>query len=168
MDLVILGEGPLEGALRRRAADLGVGERVRFLGFQGNPWAWFARARLFVLPSRWEGFGNVVAEALACGAPTLVTDCDYGPREQVVHGVSGWVTRSEDPAALTAALDILLADPRLAARLAVAGRARARAFDIDTIAEAYTELFLEQGSPERDRIGSEWTGGDIRALGAFA
>jgi len=71
MDLVILGDGPLESALRGQAAALGVTDRVRFLGFQENPWAWFARARLFVLSSRWEGFGNVVAEALACGVPTL-------------------------------------------------------------------------------------------------
>jgi glycosyltransferase involved in cell wall biosynthesis len=146
MDLVILGDGPLERDLRRQAADLGVADRVRFLGFQDNPWAWFARARLFVLSSRWEGFGNVVAEALACGAPTLVTDCDFGPREQVEHGVSGWVA-PVDAAALTAALDRLLADPALCNRLARAGRTRALAFDIDTIAEAYTELFLRMARP---------------------
>ena len=117
---------------------------MRFPGFQANPWAWFARARLFVLASRWEGFGNVVAEALACGVPTLVTDCDFGPREQVVHGVSGWVTRSGDPGTLTQALDTMLGDPILAARLAAGGKARARAFDLPAIATAYTDLFLEQ------------------------
>ena len=146
MELVILGEGPLETALKTQAAALGVADRVRFAGFQENPWAWFAHARLFVLASRWEGFGNVVAEALACGAPTLVTDCEFGPREQVAHGVSGWVARAEDPAALTAALDTVLSDPDLAATLAAAGKARARAFDIDRIASAYTALFLEQAT----------------------
>jgi len=146
MDLVILGEGPLESELRAQAAGLGIAGRVRFVGFQSNPWAWFARARLFVLPSRWEGFGNVVAEALACGAPTLVTDCDFGPREQVVHGLSGWVARSEDAGALTAALDTLLGDPALAAALGAAGRMRARAFDVAAIAGAYTRLFREHAA----------------------
>jgi glycosyltransferase involved in cell wall biosynthesis len=145
-DLVILGEGPLEGALKAQAAALGVGDRVRFPGFQANPWAWFASARLFVLSSRWEGFGNVVAEALACGAPTLVTDCDFGPREQVVHGVNGWVVRTEDPAALTAGLDILLGEPVLAARLAKAGRVRAWTFDGETIAAAYAAMFQRQAA----------------------
>jgi glycosyltransferase involved in cell wall biosynthesis len=146
LDLVILGEGPLEAALKAQAAALGVERRVRFPGFQDNPWAWFAGARLFVLPSRWEGFGNVVAEAMASGAPVLVTDCDFGPREQVDHGVNGWVTRSEDPVALAQALDTLLPDRALTAALAAAGTARARAFDVAAIAEAYTDLFLEQAA----------------------
>jgi len=143
MDLVILGQGPLEGALRAQAAALGVADRVWFPGFQINPWAWFARAHLFVLSSRWEGFGNVVAEALACGAPTLVTDCDYGPREQVDHAVSGWITRSEDPAAMTEALNALLSNDNLRIAMGVRGRGRAEAFDIEVIARAYTRLFLQ-------------------------
>jgi glycosyltransferase involved in cell wall biosynthesis len=143
MILVILGEGPLRDTLLAGAASLGVADRVFLPGFQANPWAWFARARLFVLSSRWEGFGNVVAEAMACGAPTLVTDCDFGPREQVEHGVSGWVTPTGDVAALTRDIDRLLANPGLAARLGAAARARARTFDIQTIAAAYTDFFRE-------------------------
>ncbi|MBA3810337.1 MAG: glycosyltransferase [Caulobacteraceae bacterium] len=143
MDLVILGQGSLEDALKRQAAALGVGDRVRFPGFQANPWAWFARARLFVLASRWEGFGNVVAEALACAVPVLVTDCDFGPREQVVHGQSGWVVPSGDAGALTAALDRLLGEPDLRGRLSAGGKARSAAFDLPVIAAAYTDLFVD-------------------------
>ncbi len=142
--LVILGEGVLEIQLKRQAADLGIADRVIFPGFQANPWAWFARADLFVLPSRWEGFGNVVAEAMACGAATLVSDCDFGPREQVTHGVDGWVAAREDAGALTKALDTLLVDPDLIQRLAKAGEARAQAFDVAPIARAYAGFFLEQ------------------------
>jgi glycosyltransferase involved in cell wall biosynthesis len=142
-DLVILGEGPLELELRARAATLGVAERVRFPGFQANPWAWFARARLFVLSSRWEGFGNVVAESMACGAPVLAADCDFGPREQITHGESGWLVPVNDVGALAAGLDALLGDPVLMARLAAAGAARAGRFDIGVVMEAYTALFLD-------------------------
>ena len=148
-DLVILGEGPLEGQLRARAAALGIGERVRFAGFQDNPWAWFARARLFVLSSRWEGFGNVIAEAMACGAPVLSTDCDFGPREQIVHGESGWLVPGDDVGALAGGFDAVLSDPALAARLALNGEARSRDFDIGVTMEAYADLFTRLTARER-------------------
>jgi len=146
LDLVILGRGSLEARLKRQAAVLGVADRVKFPGFAANPWAWFSKARLFVLPSRWEGFPSVVAEALATGVPALVTACDFGPREVVEHGENGWVVPPEDVGALVSAMDMLLARPDLTARFAVSGKARARAFDIGQMAKAYTSLFLEQAA----------------------
>jgi len=142
LDLVILGEGPLEAELRAQAAALGLGERVLFPGFQANPWAWFAHARLFVLASRWEGFGNVITEAMACGAPVLSSDCDFGPREQIAHGETGWLVAPNSIAALTRGFDGVLADPRLLDRLARAGRQRAMSFDVGPIAESYTARFI--------------------------
>ena len=142
LDLVILGEGPLETELRAQAADLGVGDRVLFPGFQDNPWAWFARARLFVLASRWEGFGNVITEAMACGAPVLSADCDFGPREQIEHGETGWLVSPDSVAALTTGVDRVLGDPSLSDRLARAGRQKAMSFDVGPIAESYTARFI--------------------------
>jgi glycosyltransferase involved in cell wall biosynthesis len=143
-DLVILGRGTREAELRAQAARLGLADKVRFLGFTANPWSWMARARLFVLPSRWEGFPSVAVEALACGAPTLVTACDFGPAEVVEHGVSGWVAPPQDAAAFAAAMRTLLDAPALMARFAAAGRERAEQFDIDGMVEAYSRLFIEQ------------------------
>ncbi|MGI9169092.1 MAG: glycosyltransferase [Caulobacteraceae bacterium] len=154
LDLVILGEGPLESALRARAQALGVGARVLFPGFQANPWAWFARARLFVLASRWAGFGSVVAEAMACGAPVVVNDCDFGPREQVIHGRSGWVAPAGDAAALTVSLDTLIRDPELSARLAAGGRARAVDFEVGAVARTYAALFVELADSATTRTSS--------------
>jgi glycosyltransferase involved in cell wall biosynthesis len=144
LDLVILGRGTLEAGLRRLAADLGIADRVHFPGFVPNPWAWLARARLFALSSRWEGFPSVVAEALACGAPALVTSCDFGPAEVVEHGQSGWVVPPHDVTAFGAAMDHLLRRPDLTARMAANGPARAARFDVDSMVEAYTNLFFEQ------------------------
>ena len=115
-----------------------------FPGFTDNPWAWIAKAELFVLPSRWEGFPSVVAETLACAAPALVTACDFGPREVVEHGRSGWVVPPDDVGAFGAAMDMLLRRPDLTQQFRRNGPARAAGFGIDEMIEAYTDLFLEQ------------------------
>jgi glycosyltransferase involved in cell wall biosynthesis len=146
LHLVILGCGSVESQLRRQAADLGIADRTHFMGFAANPWAWFSKAELFVLPSRWEGFPSAAAEALACGVPALVTACDFGPREVVEHGKSGWVVPPDDASALAVAIERLLSETGLLARLAANGGARVPLFDIDKMIAAYTELFLEQAA----------------------
>ena len=148
-DLVILGKGSLEAETRALAAQLGVADKVIFPGFQANPWAWMARAKLFVLSSRWEGFPSVVAEALACGTPALVTSCDFGPAEVVENGRSGWVTPVDDAQAFTAAMDSLIGDEALRAEFSRNGMIRAEEFDIDRMVDRYTSLFMEQALAAR-------------------
>jgi len=142
-DLVILGKGSLEAELRRLAQHLGIARYVRFAGFAANPFAWMAACDLFVLPSRWEGFGSVLAEAMAAGGPVLAADCDYGPREIVEHGVSGWLVPVEDEAALGTAMMRLLSDTGLRERLASAGQASAERFALPTILARYGALLQE-------------------------
>ncbi|MCF7985231.1 MAG: glycosyltransferase, partial [Thiohalocapsa sp.] len=77
----ILGRGRQRGRLLALAAESGVAGDVELAGFHDNPYAFMARAALFVLSSRWEGFGIVLAEALACGTPVVSTDCPSGPAE---------------------------------------------------------------------------------------
>jgi glycosyltransferase involved in cell wall biosynthesis len=149
VDLVILGQGSREADLRRQAAAMGVGEHVWFPGFAANPWAWIAKARLFVLPSRWEGFPSVLVETMACGTPALVTSCVFGPAEMVEHGTSGWVVPPEDPAAFARGMSHLLSRPDLAADLAAAATARAALYDVDGMVEAYNALFIEQAAARR-------------------
>lgn len=71
--LTLLGDGPQGGDLRARAISLGVFDQINFVGFQRNPYPWFARADAFVLASRYEGFPNAMLEALACGTPVIAT-----------------------------------------------------------------------------------------------
>jgi glycosyltransferase involved in cell wall biosynthesis len=139
--LLLVGGGSHEVSLRSLAAELGIADRVVFAGWQDNPWSLMARARLFVLPSRWEGFGNVVIEALASGVPAVVSSCKYGPNEIVRDGVDGLIVPVDDVAATTTAIDRVLGDPELAARLTAAGRARARDFDVPVIVRQYEALF---------------------------
>ena len=145
-DLVILGLGSLEDDLKQQANTLGIGDRVFFPGFSDNPWAWISRADLFVLPSRWEGFPSIVAETLACGTAALVTSCDFGPAEVVEDRISGWVVPPDDEPAFRSAMDLLLSEPALRARLAAAGPARASDFDVSPMVEAYTTLFVSEAA----------------------
>lgn len=120
--LLILGEGPLRGALERRAGELGIGAEVAMPGFVANPFAYMARATLFVLSSRFEGLPGALVQAMACGAPVIATDCPHGPAEIVRHRESGLLVPVGDGRRLAEALATLLDDPDLRARLARAGR----------------------------------------------
>jgi glycosyltransferase involved in cell wall biosynthesis len=107
--LHLLGEGPERAALEAKAAALGLGSQVAFEGFLENPYPWLRHADLFVLPSRYEGFPNVVLEALALGTPVAAFDCPGG--SAVVDGVNGRVVPAGDVGALAAAISAALAGP---------------------------------------------------------
>lgn len=79
--LLILGEGSERAALSEQIAQNGLSSSVYLPGFVDNPYSVFAEAKAFVLSSRWEGFGNVLVEALACGTPIVAFDCPSGPVE---------------------------------------------------------------------------------------
>lgn len=85
MKLAILGEGPLRGELEDLMRARGLQEQVTFHGFQKNPYAFIREADCFVLSSRYEGFPNVVLEALACGTPVLATP--LGPATEILFGI---------------------------------------------------------------------------------
>jgi glycosyltransferase involved in cell wall biosynthesis len=139
--LWILGEGTRRAMLERRARELGIDERVWMPGFVDNPYRFMAAADVFALSSLWEGFGNVVAEAMACGAPVVTTDCPHGPAEIVEGGASGRLVPPRDPDALAEALEEVLTDEALRERLAAAGRERAHDFAADRVAERHGALF---------------------------
>ncbi|WP_366657476.1 glycosyltransferase [Fodinicurvata sp. EGI_FJ10296] len=103
--LMFVGNGELEPELRAQAASLGVDRRVIFAGFQPNPIPFYHTADLFVLSSDYEGFGNVIIEALACGTPVVSTDCPTGPREILEDGIYGRLVPVGDEGALARALE---------------------------------------------------------------
>jgi glycosyltransferase involved in cell wall biosynthesis len=140
IELWILGEGRGLPDLNALAGELGLAEQVRFLGFRDNPFPFFRQADLFVLASRWEGFGNVIVEALGCGTPVVATDCPFGPAEILGHGRWGRLVPVEDSEALAAAIREVLESEALRDRFASTGPLRAREFEADAVASAYASF----------------------------
>ncbi len=139
--VVLIGEGPLHGALAAQAARLRLADQVSLLGRRDDVPELLAAADVFALTSRSEGLPLAVAEAMACGLPVVGTD--VGGMRDVV-GDCGALVASADTAALTAALGQLVADGGLRASLGAAARARAVAqFSLATMAEAYEALYRD-------------------------
>ncbi|WP_304206450.1 glycosyltransferase [Fusobacterium perfoetens] len=87
--LYIIGDGESRTELEKLAKELKIFEKIRFLGIQNNPYIYMANSKAFILSSKAEGFGLVVAEALYCGTKVIASDCDYGPREILLNGEIG-------------------------------------------------------------------------------
>lgn len=174
--LLLLGDGPLAGALAREARDHGVTEKVAFLGEVHNRdlAPYYHAADLFALPStaRSEAFGIVQLEAMACGRPVVNTRLDSGVPFVSPHGVTGITVPPADPAALAAAISALLADP---ARRAAYGRAAVerveREFSREVMVERTLALYaevLDRGAGARAAVeeGGETGSGERRQAAA--
>lgn len=98
--LVVLGQGDRRKELEGLVEELGIGQIVEFAGFDPNPYRYIAAADVFALSSRWEGFGNVLVEALACGVSVVSTDCPSGPSEVLGNGEYGELVPVADSSAL--------------------------------------------------------------------
>lgn len=87
--LLMIGEGVDKEALLNQVADLGLQDKVDIIPYQDNVFPYYKWADVFVLSSAWEGFGNVLVEALSCGTPVVSTDCPGGPRSILADGEYG-------------------------------------------------------------------------------
>lgn len=112
--LVILGEGPDRPRLETLAAELGIEADIALPGFLANPFAYMARARVFVLSSATEGLPGVLIHALACGARVIATDCDPGVRELLGNGEFGLTVAVGDVDGMARAILTALDLPRQA------------------------------------------------------
>lgn len=110
--LLILGEGRERTNLEALVKQLNLESEVSLPGFKDNPYAYMARAALFVLSSRWEGLGNVLVEAMYCGTPSVATDCPSGPREILKDGQYGSLVPVGNPTALAEAIKRALASQK--------------------------------------------------------
>ena len=137
--LVVLGNHGREfNEINELIASLGLSADVSLPGYDPNPYRYMARAAVYVLSSRWEGFGNVIVEAMATGLPVVATDCPVGPREILGDAPTlGALVPIGDDAAMAAAIERML-DARPAPEAVKAGVAR---FTVERSVDGYLETF---------------------------
>jgi len=145
--LLLVGEGPMGAALRAQAQDLGLAERVVFVGRvtdEDLP-AYYRAADLFILPAseRSEAFGLVLVEAMTSGLPVISTELGTGTSYVNQDGASGLVVPPKDPAALARAINRLLDDASLRARLAQGALARSALFSAERMVAAIEAIYAE-------------------------
>lgn len=118
--LIIVGEGEQRANLENLMGDLGLADRVLLTGAMDNPHGVVAGAAMHVLSSRWEGYPNVLLEALALSVPVVATDCPHGPREILNGGRYGRLVPVGDAVALASAMDAELKQPSMAGEAVLA------------------------------------------------
>lgn len=137
--LAIVGEGSERAALESLIAELGLQDDVALLGYSPNPYAYMSKAAIFVMSSAWEGFGNVLVEAMAVGTPVVSTDCQSGPAEILEHGQYGQLVPVGNVELLADAILTTLKQPISSELL----QQRSQAFATEGIVDRYLSLLSD-------------------------
>jgi glycosyltransferase involved in cell wall biosynthesis len=142
-ELRIYGDGSQRSELERLVAELGLAGRVRLMGATSDIGEELARASVFALSSRFEGFGMVLVEAMSKGVPVVSFDCPRGPSEIVDDGVDGVLVPNGDVDALATALVELTGDEQRRRSLGAAALEKSRRYEIGAIGARWDALLAE-------------------------
>ena len=154
-NLIILGSGEKEVELKELAIKYNIYNKVFFLGFQKNPFKFLYQSDIFVLSSLWEGFGNVIVEAMRCNLPIISTDCPSGPREIIAPNSDvtqklkdaidiseyGILVDDNNPTQLYSAMNIMVNDDSLSLGYRAKSKERAQEYSKDLIVNKFIKEF---------------------------
>jgi glycosyltransferase involved in cell wall biosynthesis len=141
-NLLILGKGADEHKLKDLCKDLGIEKKVHFMGFKDNPYKYMKKADVFVLTSKWEGFGHVIVEAMTVGTPVVATNCNSGPGEIIDNNKYGILAPVLDYKTIAQKIIELLEDEKRRKSYIKAGSGRSSVFDVTNIVKQYESVFL--------------------------
>jgi len=139
-NLYIVGEGSERDNLEKFIRNNNIGDRVKLLGYQNNPWKFMSKSELFILPSIWEGFGNVIVESMLIGIPVISSDCPSGPREILNDGANGKLFKVGDYSHLAKTIEDILSGDNT--ELINRARIRSKDFSIEKITQEYEKILI--------------------------
>ena len=140
-ELDLIGDGPLMSAIRQQAAELGIDQKIRFLGRRWDGAEMMAVADVFILTSFWEGFPRSIIEAMRARLPVVASDV-AGVSEAVIDGTTGYLIRDRDAKVLKEKLALLIGNPNQRARLGESGRQRyEKLFTFERMANKTLDLY---------------------------
>jgi glycosyltransferase involved in cell wall biosynthesis len=154
--LEIYGEGREHDALQEQIDELGIGTSARLAGFTPHLHEELARASLYVMTSREEGFPMVLIEAMGAGLPVVSVDCKTGPREIITEGVDGHLVPEEDQPALVAAMSDLMADADKRRSFGDAARHVIERYDATVIADRWEAVLAGLVAKKGPRRSALW------------
>ena len=138
--LVIVGDGPELEKIKNKVIDLNISDNVVFEGFSNNPYKYMKNARFFILSSQYEGFGLVLAEALACGTPAISFDLVSGPSEIITHEFNGLLVENQNFEKLTKSIELLYRDEKLYTTCKSNANSSVQKFSFEKITEEWLNL----------------------------
>ncbi|NMH25213.1 glycosyltransferase [Flavobacterium solisilvae] len=141
IDLVFLGEGKNQEKYIQLAKNLGLENRVKFLGYQENPFPYYKNAIFTVLSSKNEGFPNVLIESLAVETPVVSFDCFSGPNEIIQHGENGILVDNQDFEKLSQAMNTFIEDTKLYKNCKSNAKLSIKHLETETIGQLWLDLF---------------------------
>lgn len=139
--LLILGEGTLKYSLQEQAKDLGIQDRIKWMGYISDPFPYYHAAKIFAMPSRYEGMPNALLEAMSCALPVVISDALSGPLELIENNKNGVVVPVEDADALAKSLNRLAKDSNLRQILAQNAKQAVKPYLIDQVISQWEFLF---------------------------
>jgi len=140
LKLLLIGEGERAEELKGLSADYDIGNRVRFLGWQDNPFKYLSKCDAFVLPSVYEGFPNVILEAMACGVPIIATRCTPAIEEVIDSYNNGILVPPKNAGALSKEINNLLDSKTLREKIRSNAYEKVKGFDVSRVVKRYEEI----------------------------
>jgi glycosyltransferase involved in cell wall biosynthesis len=142
-NLLILGEGSQRSDLEGLVAELGMRERISLPGRVKNPYDYFRKGDLFVLPSKYEGLPNALCEAMACGMAVVAANCSPGVAEVVHDGINGLLAESENVDSLAGAMEKLMSDRARRASLGEQASLSVEPYNLNKVMALWEDLVRE-------------------------